>query len=57
MEWRDYVKHDQALVMAVEPLAACGNPAKAKRLLGWENTVPFDGMIARMVESELQKLA
>ena len=56
LHWRDHVKHDQALVMAVEPLAACGNPAKARRLLGWENTVPFAEIMSRLVESELKKL-
>lgn len=56
LNWRDYVKFDSALVSNVEPVAPCGNPAKARRLLGWENTVPFDEMVARLVESELNKL-
>jgi GDPmannose 4,6-dehydratase len=56
LDWNDYVKYDRNLVMTVEPLAPCGNPSKAKRLLGWENTVPFDAMVARLVESELSKL-
>ncbi|BET69625.1 GDP-mannose 4,6-dehydratase [Opitutales bacterium ASA1] len=56
LEWRDYVKYDSNLVTTVEPMAPCGNPAKAKRLLGWENTVPFDEMIRRLVESEMAKL-
>jgi GDP-D-mannose dehydratase len=54
--WRDYVKHDTALVTAVEPMAPCGNPAKARRALGWQNTVRFEEMIRRLVESELAKL-
>jgi GDPmannose 4,6-dehydratase len=56
LEWRDFVKYDSNLVTTVEPMAPCGNPAKAKRLLGWENTVPFDEMIRRLVESEMAKL-
>ncbi|GHC07052.1 GDP-mannose 4,6-dehydratase [Cerasicoccus arenae] len=55
LNWRDYVKHDPALVMTVEPYAPCGNPAKAKRLLGWQNTVPFEEMIQRLVESQLDR--
>lgn len=55
LNWRDYVKYDANLVMTVEPMAPCGNPAKAKRLLGWHNTVNFQEMIRRMVESELSK--
>ena len=57
LQWRDYVKHDQKLVMTVEPTSSCGNPAKARRLLGWENTVPFPSMITRLVEAELAKLS
>jgi GDPmannose 4,6-dehydratase len=56
LNWRDYVRQDEALLTAVEPVAPCGNPAKAKRVLGWHNTVPFEDMIARLVEFELRKL-
>ncbi len=55
LNWRDYVKHDPNLVMTVEPHAPCGNPTKARRLLGWENTVPFDEIIRRLVESQLDR--
>jgi len=57
LNWRDYVRHDPALVSTVEPVAPCGNPSKARHLLGWENTVPFKDMVARLVDSELAKLA
>jgi len=55
LNWRDYVKHDPELVMTVEPHAPCGNPTKARRLLGWENTVPFDEMVRRLVESQIER--
>lgn len=57
LNWQDYVKQDPALHMTVEPLAPCGNPSKAMRLLGWRNTVPFNEMIARLVDSELSKIS
>lgn len=57
LEWRDYVKHDQKLVMTVEPTASCGNPAKARRLLGWNNSVPFAEMVGRLVAAELAKIS
>jgi GDPmannose 4,6-dehydratase len=57
LNWRDYVRQDSALLTTVEPVAPCGNPAKAKRVLGWQNTVPFKEMVARLVEFELNKLA
>ncbi|MEI6862204.1 MAG: GDP-mannose 4,6-dehydratase [Verrucomicrobiota bacterium] len=56
LNWKDYVKFDAALVTSVEPAASCGNPAKARRLLGWENTVPFDEMVSRLVSAELDRL-
>lgn len=57
LKWRDHVRQDSALFSAVEPAAPCGNPAKAKRLLGWSNTVGFEDMVGRLVESELKKLS
>ncbi len=57
LNWQDHVKYDAGLVTSVEPVGPCGNPAKAKNLLGWENTVAFQEMIARLVESEMKKLA
>ena len=57
LDWHDYVKHDTGLVTGVEPVAPCGNPAKAKRVLGWQNTVPFGEMVERLVASELNILS
>lgn len=54
LNWRDHVRYDQELVTTVEPVAPCGNPSKAKRQLGWKNTVPFAEMVSRLVESELK---
>jgi GDPmannose 4,6-dehydratase len=55
LQWRDYVKFDPELVTTVEPIAPCGNPSKAQRLLGWQNKVSFEDMIARLVEAEIKK--
>jgi GDPmannose 4,6-dehydratase len=54
LNWLDYVEHDAGLVTAVEPARLCGNPDKARRVLGWENTVPFDAMVERLVVSQLE---
>ena len=56
LDWRQYVRQDPALFTTVEPVASCGNPAKAARLLGWQNTVPFREMVALLVDSELKKI-
>jgi tRNA(Arg) A34 adenosine deaminase TadA len=47
---------DCTLVTTVEPIAPCGNPSKAQRLLGWQNTVGFEEMIERLVAAESDKL-
>ena len=56
LNWRDHVKFDPALVTTVEPISPCGNPSKAHRLLGWQNTVNFEQMTERLVKSEFDKL-
>ena len=56
LRWEDHVEYDPSLLMTVEPAHPCGNPGKAKRILGWENTVPFEEIIQRMVEHELDRL-
>ena len=56
LQWRDYVKFDPELVTTVEPIAPCGNPSKAQRLLGWQNTLGFEEMMERLVAAELDKL-
>ena len=57
LNWQDHVRFDTQLVTAVEPVAPCGNPGKAHRLLGWQNRVGFKDMVALLVESELKKIS
>ncbi len=56
LNWRDYVKYDPELVTAVEPYAPCGNASKARRLLGWKNTVPMEEIMDRLVTCCLDRL-
>jgi GDPmannose 4,6-dehydratase len=57
LPWQDFVKTDPALLTTVEPVSPCGNPAKARHALGWQNSVDFSQLVSRLVESELRKLA
>jgi GDPmannose 4,6-dehydratase len=57
LNWRDHVKFDPGLVTNVEPISPCGNPGKARRILGWKNTVKFNEMVTRLVDAELCKLS
>ncbi len=56
LHWRDHVVFDQSLMTPVEPTAACGNPAKAERILGWRCTLSLEEVMRRLVEAELEKL-
>lgn len=57
LDWRDHVRFDEALLTSVEPLAPCGDPSKARQLLGWESAVTLQEIMRRMVEAELERMA
>jgi GDPmannose 4,6-dehydratase len=56
LDWRDNVLSDPALVRPIESGQTLANPAKARRLLGWEPTLSFDEMIRRMVSMQIDNL-
>ncbi len=56
LDWRDNVVSDPSLVRPLESGQTLANPAKAKRLLGWEPTVSFEDMIRRMVAAQVDNL-
>jgi len=55
LDWTKHIRHDANLLSSVEHVAPCGNPAKAERILGWKNTVPFEEMVHRLVDAELTR--
>jgi GDPmannose 4,6-dehydratase len=48
LDWKQYLKQDPRFMRPVEPSQLVGNPAKAKRELGWQPTVTFRGLIVEM---------
>jgi GDPmannose 4,6-dehydratase len=52
-DWDQYVVQDPAFYRPVDPTMALANPAKAQRDLGWQPTVGFDEIVARMVAVDL----
>lgn len=56
LHWEDHVDFDASLVTAVEPTSLVGNPGKARRILGWQNTVSFPEIVERMVRSRYDAL-
>lgn len=51
LDWRRYVVRDPDLYRPADVEHLCGDAIKAKRVLGWEPTVTFREIVARMVEA------
>jgi GDPmannose 4,6-dehydratase len=57
LDSREFVHIDESLQRGTAELHnLVGDPAKAKRELGWEPTVSFEGLVQLMVEAELERL-
>ena len=56
LDYRDYVRVSAADFRPVEARQLVGDPAKAKRLLGWEPTIGFTELVTMMVEADLDRL-
>ncbi len=51
--WSDYIKEDARFMRPSDAPEMVGNPTKAKKVLGWESTVSFEELVARMVAADL----
>jgi GDPmannose 4,6-dehydratase len=56
LDWQKYVKIDQSLVRPAEVDLLIGDPAKARRVLGWKPEVSFEQLVERMVRADLARL-
>jgi len=54
LDWERYVKYDQRYERPAEVELLIGNPAKARKQLGWEPKVKFKELVRIMVEHDLQ---
>lgn len=55
-DWQRHVEVDPRFVRPADATAQVGDASKARRLLGWEPTVPFEEIVARMVDHDLALL-
>src|ERR1700745_2191248 len=53
LDWKQFVKHDPRYERPAEVDVLLGNPAKAKKILGWEPKVRFDELVRIMVDADL----
>jgi GDPmannose 4,6-dehydratase len=56
LNWQDYVEFDQRYLRPAEVDLLIGDSTKARKKLGWEPSVTFEGLVALMVEADLQAL-
>jgi GDPmannose 4,6-dehydratase len=57
LDWQKHVVIDPALVRPAEVDLLIGNPAKARRQLGWMPEVSFPQLVERMVKADLARLS
>jgi GDPmannose 4,6-dehydratase len=57
LDWEPYVKIDDAFKRPAEVDLLVGDPAKAKRVLGWEPRTNFEQLIRLMVDADLALLS
>lgn len=53
LDWQEFVRHDQRYERPAEVDLLIGNPAKAKKHLGWEPNVLFEELVQIMVDADL----
>jgi GDPmannose 4,6-dehydratase len=56
LDWQAHVKIDPKLIRPAEVEHLLGNPAKARRELGWKLEVSFTQMIRMMVDADLNRV-
>lgn len=56
LDYRDFVRVDEAATRAVEPVPLVGNADRARRVLDWKSTVSFESLVRLMVDADLYEL-
>jgi GDPmannose 4,6-dehydratase len=56
LDYRDFVKVDEAFYRPAEVDLLIGDPSKARRILGWEPKHTFRDLVAEMVQSDLANI-
>ena len=53
---RDHIRVDPDLVRLPEQTPQVGDPSRARDRLGWDHTLGFEELVARMVDADLEAL-
>jgi GDPmannose 4,6-dehydratase len=57
LDWEKHVKLDPAFIRPAEVDLLIGDPAKAKKKLGWTPKVSFEQLVKMMVDSDIERLS
>ena len=57
MDYRDYVRQDPKFYRPAEVDLLISNPAKARKVLGWEPSVTFRQLVEMMVQADIEQLS
>ncbi|MEI7814784.1 MAG: GDP-mannose 4,6-dehydratase [Coriobacteriia bacterium] len=57
LDFNDHVVIDPRFVRPAEVELLLGDPSKAKRVLGWEPKVSFQGLVEMMVDADMERLS
>jgi GDPmannose 4,6-dehydratase len=57
LDWEKHVKLDPAFIRPAEVDLLIGDPAKAKKKLGWSPKVSFEQLVKMMVDSDIERLS
>lgn len=57
LDWEKYVRTDPALHRPTEVWSLCGDPSRARKVLGWEARVRFAQIVAALVEHDMALMA
>jgi GDPmannose 4,6-dehydratase len=56
LDWEKYVRTDPKFLRPAEVDHLIGNPAKAKKVLGWEPKVNFKQLVEMMVDADVERV-
>lgn len=57
LRYEDYVVQDTEYIREPECVVLVGDPARAKRMLGWAPSVTFEGLVKMLVDDDLRSLS
>lgn len=56
LDWRNHVQVDQRFLRPADATALLGDSSKARRVLGWQPSMDFAGLVRLMVDTDINRL-